>query len=113
MKTSEVFMYAKRNLAATHSEIYSYSLDQQRFICSSIDVAFQKTKRLTAADRDRCLDVIASRLGRHDTLEGWLVSKGCISDEYHLHDISTKDRIQKHRHAWLDKLIEEFEAKGD
>lgn len=114
MKTSEVFKHAKRHLAKDYTDyICSRTFDQQKFICISIDVAFSQTQRLTVADRDRCLDVIASRLGRHDTLEGWLAAEGCIGKEYNLLDSSTKDRIQKHRHAWLDKLIAEFEAKGD
>jgi hypothetical protein len=111
MKTSEVFKRAKQRLAMDYSETCN-TPTKEKFICLSISIAAAHCKRMTVADVKRCEDVIKSRMGGVYTLEGWLAGRGCVP-EYELCDLATKDRIQAHRHAWLDSLIAEFEAKGD
>lgn len=46
--------------------------------------------------------LIAERLGRSNTLWGWLRSQGISQKQL------TDDRVQQHRHAWVDQLIAEF-----
>lgn len=113
MKTSEVLKHAKRYLATAYNERYDYikKEGQEKFICIAIMTAAAATKRITVKDVDRCRLMIESRLEGCDTLEGWLVSKGCIPSNGWTH--ADKDRVQQHRHAWLDMLIAEFKAKGD
>lgn len=109
MKTSAVFKRAKQQLATTYKDIDSCT--QEQFICIALVKAAGRTKRITDKDLERCEDILASRLGGAYTLEVWLVNKGCIpSNGWTTAD---KDRIQQHRHAWLDMLIAEFEAQGD
>ena len=110
MKTSEVLKHAKLYLAANHQDSYS-ECNKEQFICIAIMVAASHTKRITEYDVERCRLMIESRLAGNDTLEGWLVHKGCLTTDNWTH--ADKDRIQEHRHAWLDMMITEFEAKGD
>lgn len=113
MKTSEVLKRAKRYLATTHDEKYDYMTmtGREKFICIAIMTAATHAKRITNGDIDRCRLMIESRLGGKDTLESWLVLKGCLPMDGWTH--ADKDRVQQHRHAWLDMLIAEFKAKGD
>jgi len=111
MKTSEVFKRAKEQLAMDYSETCS-SPTKEKFICIAITTAAAHTKRITSGDIDRCAKIIQSRMNWTYTLEGWLVDQGCIP-HYSLCGRATKDRIQEHRHRWLDALIAEFESKGD
>lgn len=115
MKTSEVLKHAKRHLATTHDEKYDYikKAGKEKFICIAIMTAATVTKRITVSDIDRCRKMIESRLEGFDALEGWLQYKGHLPMEWGLVDRATRDRIQQHRHAWLDMLIAEFKAKGD
>jgi hypothetical protein len=111
MKTSEVFKQTKQHLAETCEETGTCTR-KVKFICTAIAIAAGRSKHVTEADVERCGEIVGSRLEGTYTLEGWLVDKSCIPD-YELCDRSTKDRIQAHRHAWLDMLIAEFESKGD
>ena len=108
MKTSEVFKRAKQHLAKDFEETRN---DKEKFICIAITIAAARCKRMTDEDVERCEGIIGSRIDTY-TLEGWLVNRGCIPEEF-LNDPNILDRIQAHRHAWLDLLIAEFEAKGD
>jgi hypothetical protein len=110
MKTSEVFKRAKQHLAKDYDETCN-APSKEKFICIAITTAAAHSKRITNEDVERCTEVVESRLEGVYTLEGWLVDRGCIP-EYGLCERTTKDRIQAHRHAWLDLLIAEFEAKG-
>ena len=53
-------------------------------------------------------NIIGARLGMHPTVTAWL---------YHECNIPigqlTPKVVQKHRHTWVNVLIQEFEAKGD
>ncbi len=110
MKTSEVFKQAKQRLAMDYSETCN-APSKEKFICIAIIAAAAHTKRITDKDVERCTEVVESRLEGAYTLEGWLVDRGCIPENFHGHNIL--DSIQALRHAWLDLLIAEFEAKGD
>jgi hypothetical protein len=111
MKTSEVFKKVKENLAKDFKETCN-SPTKEKFICIAITTAAAYTKRMTNGDIERCTGIVESRLEHDYTMEGWLESKGCVNN-YFLCDRATKDRIQAHRHAWVDMLIAEFKAKGD
>jgi hypothetical protein len=111
MKTSEVFTRAKQHLAKDFKETLSGS-GKEKFICIAITTAAAHCKRITDEDVERCEDVIKSRMDGEYTLEGWLNDRGCIPEAF-LNDHNILDRIQAHRHAWLDQMIAEFKAKGD
>jgi hypothetical protein len=113
MKTSEVLKHAKRYLAKSYAGTYNYVHDtyNEKFICIAIMTAATQTKRIPVKDIERCKDMIESRLEGADTLEGWLNYKGYLPTCSL--DTDTRNRIQQHRHAWLDLLIAEFESKGD
>ena len=110
IKTSEVFKHAKRYLATTYNDDIE---GQDKFICIAIMIAASHTKRITDADIERCTDIVESRLEGETTMERWLQHRGCIHGNWALVDLATRNRIQQHRHAWLDTLIAEFKAKGD
>jgi hypothetical protein len=112
MKTSEVFKQAKQHLAKDFKEtLNGYRHDKEKFICIALITAAANCKRITEEDVKRCTAIVESRIDTY-TLEGWLVDRGCIPDAF-LNDHNILDRIQAHRHAWLDLLIAEFEAQGD
>ena len=111
MKTSEVFKRAKQRLAMDFKETLNGS-GKEKFICIAITTAAAYTKRMTSRDIERCEGIIKSRMDGAYTLENWLVDRGCIPVAF-LNDRNILDRIQAHRHAWLDLLIAEFEAQGD
>jgi hypothetical protein len=110
MKTSEVFKWAKQHLAKDFTEVCITR--KNKFICIAITTAAANSKRILDRDIERCTDIVESRLEEDATLEDWLESKGCVGN-YLMRDRATKDRMQEHRHAWLDLLIAEFESKGD
>ena len=112
MKTSEVFKRAKQRLAVDYESTYSVP-SKEKFICMAVRTASAYTKRITPEDIARCEDIIGGRLEGNSTFEGWLTDRGCIDSDYYRISRATKDRIQQHRHAWLDMLIAEFEAQGD
>lgn len=93
MKTSEAFRRAKAVLWNGQGR---QTEGKERFICYAIcrTTGHKKAKR-----------TIVSRLCYHHTLGGWLEAQGVRE--------WTIKQLQQHRHAWLDLLIAEFEAKGD
>jgi hypothetical protein len=111
MKTSEVFKRAKQHLANDFTEVCNSS-SKEKFICIAITTAAAYSKRITDKDIERCTAIVESRIDGAYTMEGWLESKRCINS-YSLCGRTIKDRIQEHRHAWLDLLIAEFKSKGD
>jgi hypothetical protein len=115
MKTSEVLAHAKRYLAATRAEKYNYQTmtGKEKFICIAIMTAASHTESITNGDIDRCRLMIEARLEGCGTIEEWLQVRGFLPFEWGLVDTPTRDRIQQHRHAWLDMLIKEFKAKED
>ena len=70
-------------------------------ICVALTCAYDKRK-ITVKVRERCQEIIAQRIDRLSTFESWLICKGIKNTEL------TRQRMQAHRHAWLDLLIKEF-----
>ena len=70
-------------------------------ICIALSRASDKRK-ITVKVRKRCQEIIAQRIDRRYTLEGWLTRKGIKKTEL------TCRKMQAYRHAWLDLLIKEF-----
>ena len=70
-------------------------------ICIALSRATDKRK-ITGKVRKRCQEIIAQRMGGRGALESWLTFHGIKNTEL------THQRMQAHRHAWLDLLIKEF-----
>ena len=70
-------------------------------ICTALARASDRRK-ITVEVRKHCQEIITQRIDRHPTFESWLISVGVKNTEL------TRQRIQAHRHAWLDLLIKEF-----
>lgn len=100
MKTSVVFREAKKHLIRSEAEIGRVT--GTMLICWAID---RVPARLQ--ERDDARAIIKDRLKGHSVLDQWLQANGVKNRDI------TFDRVQAHRHAWLDLLIAEFEAKGD
>lgn len=113
MKTSEVFTHAKKCLSTDYHRIATTASVLEKFICLAIGTAASHSKRITDNDVERCVRIIESRLEGETTFESWLQLKGCVHRNWALVNYATRQRVQQHRHAWLDMLIAEFEAKGD
>jgi len=110
MKTSEVLRRAKRHLAKDFEETRN-GCGKEKFICIAISTSQKKTN-MSTEDAARCEHMVSSRLGFEYTLEGWLVVQGCLPVDFWT-DYALQNRIQAHRHAWIDSMITEFEAQGD
>ena len=70
-------------------------------ICTALCRASDRRK-ITVKVRKHCQEIITQRIDRHPTFESWLISAGVKNTEI------TRQRVQAHRHAWLDLLIKEF-----
>lgn len=93
---AEAFRQAKKILWTT----------REGFICFAItdaDYDGRNPEAVSAAKK-----VIEERLGKFYSLRGWLLARDVLRE-----DIKDPPRMQAHRHAWLDLLIEEFENKED
>ena len=114
MKTSTVLKKAKKHLAKNYEDRYR---PKEAFICYSIMEA-EDSKKVPKSDADRVRDIIRGRLNPYPTLEVWLESKHKINRAYSSAKPTQKikeyiNKIQATRHAWVDSMIAEFEAKGD
>lgn len=74
-----------------------------RFICWAIDRA-ETDYIVGSSTAEAAKSVVLDRLGRSNSVEDWLLRKGVLSYQM------TSAHVQAHRHAWLDKLIEEFSS---
>ena len=108
MKTSEIFKIAKTHLSVAYEDSL---MGPQKFICNSLDLAAYK-RQITRDEYHRCQRIVQGRMGDAETIEAWLAHMGHIPTRF-LHDKDLCQRIQDYRHAWVDELIREFEAKGD
>jgi hypothetical protein len=100
MKTSKIFIEAKKRLWDGQDN------GGITYICVSIDHVRGGSSELQRYWAKR---VISDRLRGHSTAYQWLVEMvGRESVEAAGHAAR-----QKWRHAWLDQLIAEFQAKGD
>lgn len=70
-------------------------------ICTALCRASDRRK-ITVKVRKSCQEIITQRIDSLSTLESWLIYKGIKNAEL------TRQRMQAHRHAWLDLLIKEF-----
>lgn len=88
------FRAAKSRLARDEADVRN---GRERFICFALAMA----RHAASDDASR---IVGDRLGRSYSLGGWLKTHGVEEREI------TLDRLQAHRHAWLDLLIKEFEG---
>ena len=97
MKTSEILIKAKKRLAWSNKELI-----RNEFICNAIEVSSSHPKA------NLLIKEISNRMGGKQTMRLWLNEVHGIS----WHALNSKN-LQAHRHAWVDMLIEEYQAKGD
>jgi hypothetical protein len=106
MKKSELFRAAKKYLAETADAADSSNMILN--IGDAISSAYySNSNSVSALIAESCIRTIKDRLGSAKFLSGWLLKMHGIDA------FSDKDKYQETRHAWLDSLIKEFEAKGD
>ena len=117
MKTSELLKEAANHLSNTMDD------NGEQFICWAIGCVNAAGKRMQRITKE----MVTGRLGRGaygpNTLEGWLESTHgikCVAAIYNgsvMKNYRERSeyyaKVQRTRHAWLDSMIEEFEAKGD
>ncbi len=88
-------------LAATHKEIHDIA-PKNKFICHAIGHA-AGVDLCNCDDLVAVKDVVMARLGKHDTVEQFLVHECGIR-----YCVLAGDNIQIYRHRWLQSLIKEF-----
>lgn len=88
---AEAFRAAKARLWDGNG---SWPFDRDRYICRALENCGHPSKKVAK-------EIIRTRLRGAPSLGWWL-------SEVHGID-GTQSQLQAHRHAWLDKLIEEFE----
>lgn len=102
MKTSELLRKAKTQLWDGVNVYARYDEDQHRYICAAVDSVGRPSLR-----KEKLLSEISDRLWPAPAMGLWLVNQGVPEQQL------TSERIQAHRHVWVDMLIKEYEAKGD
>jgi hypothetical protein len=112
MVYSSLLRLAKRGLKAGGGG--HIGAGSQHFICYALDDQedgdFNRHARI---HRLKC--IIENRLDNCLSLEGWLYAKHGIDrpPAWMVNDrFRYEDKMQVTRHAWIDSLIKEFEAKG-
>lgn len=105
MKTSRVFMRVKEHLCDG-----GYMFSHERFICYAIDYLYYKAKVIRDRDRTRCKKIVRELLGLSKSLEAWLWTEHGIVNRM---TPAYQKKIMATRKAWLDHLINHYEAKGD
>lgn len=100
MKMSEIFREAKTKLHKGRRVG-----GKERYICYAIS-------RIKAphADIRRAKWIVQSLLHPHLSLEGWLTRTQGVNTAY---SNEGNAKMQVTRQAWLDHLIEHYEAQGD
>ena len=74
---------------------------QDRMICFAIGIA-NSSGCVSERARSLCTNLISQRLDGCSGLRTWLRNQGIPESQI------TNERLQAHRHAWLDLLIAEF-----
>lgn len=98
MKTSEIFRCAKRRMIRNRDE----------YICHAI----ARVRGPTCDEKSIAKKIIMERIKPWGTADNWIATKiGKAYDEQWWRG-SRRDR-RKWKLRWLDKLIAEFEAKGN
>lgn len=106
MKTSEVFRKVKLHL--TDKWTRDTPADR-RYICMAVSKLYFNGM-IGDRDRTRCRRLIMAHLGGKYSLEHWLWVN------HNIGVLHTREHINKSivtRKAWLDHLINHYEAKGD
>jgi hypothetical protein len=111
MKTSTVLKRAKTCLTTSSDDC---SIDKKTFICYAIDNA-TGIKHSSAGERVAAM--VQARLRPYTALESWLqgnhnierIGNGQGWKKFNAY----RTKVQQTRHAWVDSMIAEFEAKGD
>ncbi|PZQ77974.1 MAG: hypothetical protein DI563_02110 [Variovorax paradoxus] len=107
LKASQIaaaFRAAKRYLRRKAE----YTCDErtETYICLALDEAWmQNDVSLDAIQAAG--EVIQDRLGCCSTMRAWLANVARVKES-----LLTYERVQRHRHAWLSRLIREFDAKA-
>jgi hypothetical protein len=103
MKTSEILRRAKARLwnGVTLDKHGDVPRGKSAMICYAIMGA-------SFAESDAVCREIMRRIHPYNTLRGWLANQPHVR----LGDLTDKN-VQRHRRQWVDKLIAEYEAKGD
>jgi hypothetical protein len=114
MKTSKVFRLAKEYLQEPYKEpqqgSYSGWSPKTPYICFAIS----KVPGLRHRDNRRNRKIIRDRLNNCTYADNW-ITKHFPKKLYNetLETMGAFNFFQTFRHAWLDQLIAEYEAKGD
>lgn len=99
MKTSQVFIQAKKRLSTSPAD---YVNGKTEYICYAID-----RTRCSALDKQKAKDIIMNLLEGCYTFGSWLdYAKGIENDR-------CGAKVQETRHAWLDHLITHYSNIGD
>ncbi len=99
---ARAFVAAKVYLARSMSHYDTSSSDL--FICHALDIAREKNK-ISHDNYHSAKQVVQSRLYPDFTLDMWIINNVVDID---VDSPAFDDCMQQHRHAWLDKLIDEF-----
>lgn len=105
------FLMAKQHLANSGTEFREkIGSGLALSICIAIQYAHLASK-MTDGERDMCKQIVQHRLDGAPSLIWWL-KQNVAADQVHevIYDAQYGDYglIQKHRHEWLDQLIDEF-----
>lgn len=105
---ARLFKDAKAFLS--HDNDGTYVSDVSYHICSSISLAANSSGRHRLHTVRRAKSIISERLDGYGTFVQWLMNQSPKIRREVKQDISINSgrKVQAHRHAWLDMLIEEF-----
>jgi superoxide dismutase len=105
MKQRETEMKASKLLRMARNKlVMDAGYYQHRFICHCI-----RSTKAPEKDKQRIKSYIMKSLGSSLTLEGWLVRNGFNNND----DAVFRVKTQTTRLAWMDWMIQQYEAKGD
>lgn len=114
MKTSELLITAKKYLwdGKDCTQLEDLSQHKTEYICFAITNARHFELNLPEVPHfklvRKTMNMIEERLFPWNNMESWLLRRCGIPPE----DLKP-DRVQAHRLAWMNQLINEFKAKGD
>ena len=105
MKTSKAFKIARNKLWDGYGTICPFG--KERYICYALTASWKHRLPAVREDFLRAEKIIMDLLGGYVTLERWLAGV------HGIYWCGQKPKLQATRRAWLDHLIEHYEAKGD
>ena len=106
MRTSEVLRRVHTHLRGGEQFIMSH----RRSICFAADYLYYEAKVIGDRDRTRVKKIITAMLLPALSLEDWLLLNHGIQ---YKRTKAYQKKIMATRKAWLDHLINHYEAKGD